>query len=238
MAKKYKRILLKISGEQLANGGDKWIDPEFINWLAGEVKQVVDAGVELIVVAGAGNLIRGAELAGNGIERATADYMGMLSGVINGQAIMDIFQHQGLPTRVMSSIRMEQICEPYIRRKAIRHMEKGRVVIASGGTGRPYVTHDSAGVFYALELDCELMIKASNVNGVFDKDPHQHDDAKQLPNVSFQQAIEDRDIKVMDKSALGLAMEQNMPIVIYDIKQAGALFKIAQGEHIGTRVSV
>ncbi len=237
MAQPTKRILLKMSGQQLANGGENWIDPEFIKWMATEIKQLTEHNIQVVVVVGAGNLIRGAELAGNGISRTTADYLGMLSGVINGQVLMDIFQYAGLPTRVMSSIHMEQICEPYIRRKAVRHLEKGRVVIVSGGTGRPYVTHDSAGVFYALELDCEVMIKASDVDGIYDKDPNTHDDATHLPTLSFQDAMESPDIKVMDKSALGLAMEQKLPLVVYNIKESGALLKIALGEAVGTRVS-
>lgn len=237
MSEKYNRILLKVSGEQLAAKNGHGIDPKFINWLAKEVDAVVKNGTQVIIVAGAGNWVRGADFAGNGIERATADYMGMLSGVINGQALMDIFQSQGLPTRVMSSIRMEQICEPYVRRKAIRHMEKGRVVIASGGTGRPYVTHDTAGVSYALELDCEVMIKATNVDGVYDKDPNKYEDAKQIPNIKFQKALESEAIKVMDKSALGLALEQNMPVIVYDVNQEGALLKIANKQPVGTLVS-
>jgi uridylate kinase len=163
--------------------------------------------------------------------------MGMLGGVINGQALMDIFQHKGLPTRVMSSIRMEQICEPYVRRKAIRHLEKGRVVIASGGTGRPYVTHDSAGVFYGLELDCEVMVKGSNVDGIYDKDPNKFDDAKHLATISFQKALESQAIKVMDKAAIGMALEHKLPIIVYNVNEEGSLLKIANGETIGTTVS-
>lgn len=237
MMQKYDRMVLKISGEQLAGSKKHGIDPEFINWLAQEVKGVIANGTQLIIIAGAGNWIRGADFAGKGIERATADYMGMLSGVINGQAIMDIFQSQGIPTRVMSSIRLEQICEPYIRRKAIRHLEKGRVVIVSGGTGRPYVTHDTAGVFYALELDCQVMVKGSNVDGIYDKDPNKFDDAQKIPEMDFQQALTSQAIKVMDKAALGQAMENNMPIIVYNATKEGDLLKISLGEKIGTYVS-
>lgn len=232
----YKRILVKISGEQLAGNGGRGIDTGFINWLAEEIKPIVESGVQVSLVPGAGNWIRGADFAGDGIERSTADYMGMLGGIINGQAIMDIFQSKGLPTRVMSSIRVEQICEPYVRRKALRHMEKGRVVIISGGTGRPYVTHDTAAVGYGLELDCEVVIKATNVDGVFDKDPNKHEDAKKLEAVSFQEVMETPAIKVMDKAALGLAMEQEMPLIVFDINQPGSLKKIVAGESIGTKV--
>ena len=233
-----RRFLLKLSGEQLA--GDKHktgIDATTIGWLANEVQSLIDAGVQVVIVAGAGNWIRGAEMAGNGIERSTADYMGMLAGIINGQALMDIFQSHGIETRVMSSIRMEQICEPYIRRKAIRHLEKGRVVIVSGGTGRPFFTHDTAAVTYGLELDCDLVIKATNVDGVYDRDPETFSDATLLPELSHQQAIENPNVAVMDKAALGLAMENKIPIVVYNLHTAGALVRIAQNEPVGTRVA-
>ena len=237
MSNKYKRILVKISGEQLAGKSGRGIDTDFINWLAEEIKPIMESGTQVAVVPGAGNWIRGADFAGNGIERSTADYMGMLGGVINGQAIMDIFQSNGLETRVMSSIRMEQICEPYVRRKAIRHMDKGRVLVISGGTGRPYVTHDTAGVSYGLELDCEVVIKASNVDGVFDKDPHKHNDAVKYDTLDYQSVMENPHIKVMDKSALGLAMDQDMDVLVFNIAEKGALLRIAKGEAIGTLVS-
>lgn len=232
-----KRILVKVSGEQLAGDKGHGIDLEFLGWFADEIKKVTEAGTQVVVVAGAGNWIRGAAFAGNGLERATADYMGMLAGVINGQALMDVFQSHDIPTRVMSTIRMEQICEPYIRRKATRHLEKGRVVIVSGGMGKPFYTHDTAAITYGLELDCEEVLKATNVDGVYDKDPNEHEDAVKFDKLSLQHAIETPAIKVMDKAALGLAMEQNMAIRVYNLHEPDALLKIAQGEHIGTLIN-
>jgi len=232
-----KRILVKVSGEQLSGEKGHGIDLEFLGWFAGELKKVTEAGTQVVVVPGAGNWIRGADLAGNGLERATADYMGMLAGVINGQGLMDIFQHHGIPTRVMSSFKMDQICEPYVRRKAMRHLEKGRVVIVSGGMAKPFYTHDTAAITYGLELDCEEVLKATNVDGVYDKDPNKFDDAVKFDHLSLQHAIETPAIKVMDKAALGLAMEQNMAIRVFDLHQPDAILKIAQGESVGTLIN-
>ena len=234
---KHKRLLVKVSGEQLSGEKGHGIDLDFISWFAKEIKKVTEAGTEVVVVSGAGNWIRGADFAGNGLERATADYMGMLAGVINGQAIMDIFQHEGIPTRVMSSFKMDQICEPYVRRKAIRHLEKGRVVIVSGGLGKPFYTHDTAAVTYGLELDCEEVLKATNVDGVYDKDPNKHDDAEKFEKLTLQKAIETPAIKVMDKAALGLAMEQNMAIRVFDLHKEDSILNIAKGEHVGTLIN-
>jgi uridylate kinase len=232
-----KRILVKVSGEQLSGEKGHGIDLEFLGWFAEEIKKVTEAGTQVVVVAGAGNWIRGADFAGNGLERATADYMGMLAGVINGQALMDIFQDRGIPTRVMSSFKMDQICEPYVRRKAIRHLEKGRVVIVSGGLGKPFFTHDTAAVTYGLELDCEEVLKATNVDGVYDKDPNKYDDAVLFEHLTLQKAIETPAIKVMDKAAIGLAMEQEMAIRVFDLHRPDAILKIAQGEQIGTLIN-
>jgi uridylate kinase len=232
-----KRILVKVSGEQLSGEKGHGIDLEFLGWFAEEIKKATEAGTQVVVVAGAGNWIRGADFAGNGLERATADYMGMLAGVINGQALMDIFQDRGIPTRVMSSFKMDQICEPYVRRKAIRHLEKGRVVIVSGGLGKPFFTHDTAAVTYGLELDCEEVLKATNVDGVYDKDPNKYDDAVLFEHLTLQKAIETPAIKVMDKAAIGLAMEQEMAIRVFDLHRPDAILKIAQGEQIGTLIN-
>jgi uridylate kinase len=232
-----KRILVKVSGEQLSGEKGHGIDLEFLGWFAEEIKKVTEAGTQVVVVAGAGNWIRGADFAGNGLERATADYMGMLAGVINGQALMDIFQDRGIPTRVMSSFKMDQICEPYVRRKAIRHLEKGRVVIVSGGLGKPFFTHDTAAVTYGLELDCEEVLKATNVDGVYNKDPNKFDDAVLFEHLTLQKAIETPAIKVMDKAAIGLAMEQKMAIRVFDLHRPDAILKIAQGEQIGTLIN-
>ncbi len=234
---KHNRLLVKASGEQLSGEKGHGIDLDFLSWFAKEIKNVTEAGTQVVVVLGAGNWFRGADFAGNGLERATADYMAMLAGVINGQALMDIFQHEGIPTRVMSSFKMDQICEPYVRRKAMRHLEKGRVVIVSGGLGKPFYTHDTAAVTYGLELDCDEVLKATNVDGVYDKDPNKNDDAVKFDKLTLQKAIETPAIKVMDKAALGLAMEQDMSIRVFNLHNEGSILKIANGEQIGTLIS-
>lgn len=233
----YRRILLKVSGEQLAGQHESGIDPETVAWIAKEAKKVMDAGCQLVVVAGGGNMVRGAQLAGNGIKRVTADQMGMLSGLINAVAMTDIFESEGLPTRCLSNLYAAQVAENYAYRLAEKHLANGRILIVAGGIGRPYSTHDIAAVSLGLELDCELVLKATKVDGVYDKDPEKHADAVKLDNVSFQQALENPDIKVMDKSAMGLAAEHNMQVVVYDMTQADALLKIAKGETVGTKIA-
>ncbi len=233
----YKRILLKLSGEQLAGKYEFGVDPEIASFLAAEVKKVVDSGCQVVMIVGGGNMVRGAELAGNGIRRVTADQMGMLSGLINCMALTDIFENSGLKTRCLSNIFAQQVSESYSYRLAEKHLQKGRVVIVAGGTARPYVTHDTAAVSFALELDCELVLKASKVEGVFDKDPAKFPDAIKLDTVSFQEAIEDNSIKVMDKAAMGLAMEQHKPIVVFNCMTPDNLVRLVNGETIGTKIS-
>src|SRR5690349_4869819 len=179
----YKRVLLKLSGEQLAGKYEVGIDPDVARYLAGEVHKVVKTGCQMIIVVGGGNMVRGAEIAGHGIRRVTADQMGMLSGLINSVAMTDIFEANGVKTRCLSNIFAQQVAESYSYRLAEKHLQKGRVVIVAGGTARPYVTHDTAAVSFALELDCELVLKASKVDGVYDKDPAKHDDAQRMDNV-------------------------------------------------------
>lgn len=233
----YKRILLKLSGEQLAGKYEFGVDPEIAAFLAAEVKKVVDTGCQVVMIVGGGNMVRGAELAGNGIRRVTADQMGMLSGLINCMALTDIFENSGLKTRCLSNIFAQQVSESYSYRLAEKHLQKGRVVIVAGGTARPYVTHDTAAVSFALELDCELVLKASKVEGVFDKDPAKFPDAVKLDTVSFQEAIEDNSIKVMDKAAMGLAMEQHKPIVVFNCMKPDNFARLVAGETIGTKIS-
>lgn len=233
----YKRVLLKLSGEQLSGKFDVGIDPEIVDYIAGEVKTALKLGVDLVIVIGGGNMVRGAELAGNGIKRVTADQMGMLSGLINAIAVTDVFESEGIVTRCLSNIFADQIAEAYSFRRADKHLEKNRVVIVAGGMGRPYFTHDVAAVNLALELSCEVAIKASKVDGVYDKDPVKHKDAKRFDKLDFQTAVENKHIKVMDKAALGLAMEQNMPVVVFDIMTPGNLAKLVSGENIGTKIS-
>lgn len=234
---RYKRVLLKLSGEQLAGKYEFGVDPEIASFLAQEIKKVVEAGCQVVIIAGGGNMVRGAEMAGNGIRRVTADQMGMLSGLINSMALTDIFEANGLKTRCLSNIFAQQVAESYSYRLAEKHLQKGRVVIIAGGTARPYVTHDTAAVSFALELDCELVLKASKVDGVYDKDPAQFPDASKLDKVSFQQAVEDNSIKVMDKAAMGLAMEQHKPLVVFDAMKPDNFARVVSGEPVGTMIS-
>lgn len=233
----YKRVLLKISGEQLSGSYENGVDPEVAKYFAQEVKEAQDAGCQVVVVVGGGNLVRGAEVAKHGIRRVTGDHMGMLSGLINAMALTDIFEHEGLQTRCLSNIFADQVAEMYSFRRAEKHLTKNRVLILAGGIGRPYFTHDTAAVNLALELSCQAVLKATKVDGVYDKDPHKHSDAKKLDALTYQQAVEDVAIKVMDKAAMGLAMEQDMPVVIYEAMTKDNLLKVVKGEKIGTTVS-
>lgn len=233
----YKRILLKISGEQLSGNHESGIDPKFVAWVASEAKKVVEAGCQLVIVAGGGNMVRGAELAGNGIKRVTADQMGMLSGLINAMAMTDIFEANGVPTRCLSNIYAEQVAENFSFRLAEKHLQSGRVLIIAGGIGRPYSTHDSAAVLVGLELDCEIVLKATKVDGVYDKNPDEYPDARKIESMSYQEALENPEIKIMDKSAMGLAAEQKMKIVVYNLEEPTALSRIVAGEHVGTIIS-
>jgi uridylate kinase len=234
---KYKRVLLKLSGEQLAGKYEFGVDPEIASFLANEVKKVVDAGCQVVMIVGGGNMVRGAEIAGHGIRRVTADQMGMLSGLINSMAMTDIFEANQVKTRCLSNIFAQQVAESYSYRLAEKHLQKNRVVIIAGGTARPYVTHDTAAVSFALELDCEVVLKASKVEGVYDKDPAKFPDAIKLDHVTFQEAVEDNSIKVMDKAAMGLALEHSKPIVVFDAMQPDNLAKIVSGENVGTMIS-
>jgi uridylate kinase len=230
----YKRILLKLSGEQLAGKFETGLDPETANWFAKEIKPIAESGVEVVIMVGGGNFMRGAQVAGHGIQRVTADHMGMLGTMMNALALTDIFEANGIKTRSLSTIFAHQVAEPFVHRLANKHLQNGRVVIVGGGSGRPYVTTDTAAMILALELDCEIVIKATKVDGVYDKDPAKHTGAKKYDTVTYQQAVEDGAIKVMDKAALGLAMEQHMPMVIYDATAQGALANIIAGQAVGT----
>lgn len=233
----YRRILLKLSGEQLQGQYDFGVDPKIAAFLAKEIKKAVDANCQVVIVAGGGNMVRGAKMAGHGIRRVTADQMGMLSGLINCMALTDIFEANQLPTRCLSNIFAQQVAESYSYRLAEKHLQKNRVVIVAGGTARPYVTHDTAGVSFALELDCEAVLKATKYDGVYDKDPAKFDDATKLSNISFQDALSDDAIKVMDKAALGLAMEQQKRLIVFNASQPDSLLRIVKGEAVGTTIS-
>lgn len=233
----YKRVLLKISGEQLSGKHEVGIDPEVGHYLAQECKKVVQAGSQLVLVVGGGNMVRGAEVAGHGIKRVTADQMGMLSGLMNAMALTDIFESEDLKTRCMSNIFAEQLAESYSFRLADKHLENGRVIIVAGGIARPYFTHDTAAVSIALELSCEVVLKATKVDGVYDKDPAKFEDANRLERLTYQDAVANDDIKVMDKAALGLAMEQTMPVIVLDPMQPDNILRAVQGEQIGSYIS-
>lgn len=232
----YKRVLLKLSGEQLAGQFDAGIDPEVANYLAAEIKQALQSGCEVVIVAGGGNLVRGAEIAKHGIRRVTGDHMGMLSGLINSMALTDIFEKHDIPTRCLSNIFAEQVAEVYSYRRAEKHLQQGRVVIVAGGIGRPYFTHDTAAVNLALELECDVVLKATKVDGVYDKDPAEHSDAQKFDTLDYQHAVGNAAIKVMDKAALGLAMEQKMPVIVFDALTKGNISKVVAGEVVGTKV--
>lgn len=233
----YKRVLIKFSGEQLAGKHEFGIDPEVAAFLAKEIKTVLSDGCQVIVVAGGGNMVRGAEIAGQGIRRVTADQMGMLSGLINAMALTDIFESQGVPTRCLSMIFAEQVAESYSYRLAEKHLANGRVVIIAGGTARPYVTHDTAAVSFGLELDCEAVLKATKFDGVYDKDPARFADAIRVDSMTFQDAVENQNVKVMDKAALGLALEQKKTVIVFDAFKQGNLSRVISGEAIGTKIS-
>lgn len=233
----YKRVLLKLSGEQLAGDDGGGINPDFVGWLASEIKKVTETGIQVAIVVGGGNFLRGATFAGHGIDRATADYMGMMATVMNGLALKDMLEHHGQPTRVQTNLHMNQVAEQFIRLRAVRHLEKGRVVIVAGGLGKPYLTTDTTATSVALELGCDVILKSTKVDGIYDKDPAKHDDATRFEQVTFQQAVESNGIKVMDKAALGLAMEQNMPVIVFKVDEEGNILKAASGEPIGTKVS-
>lgn len=233
----YRRVLLKLSGEQLAGKYDGGFDPELAGWLSKQIKLVSDAGVQIVIMVGGGNFVRGAQIAGHGIHRVTADHMGMLGTMINALALTDIFEANNVKTRCLSNIFAQQVAEPFVHRLANKHLEKGRVVIVAGGIGRPYLTTDTAAVSLALELDCKAVLKATKVDGVYSKDPAKHKDAKRLGSITYQRAVEDEAIKVMDKAAMGLAMEHQMPIVIFDAMKPNQILKVTQGESVGTTIS-
>lgn len=233
----YKRILLKLSGEQLSGKFETGIDPEVAGFIAEEVKKVADTGTQVVIMVGGGNFVRGAQISGHGIQRVTGDHMGMLATMINALALTDIFEARNIKTRSLSTIFANQVAEPFVHRLANKHLENGRVVIVGGGSGRPYVTTDTAAIILALELDCDVVIKATKVDGVYDKDPVNYSDAIKLDKLSYQQAVEDGAIKVMDKAALGLAMEQSMPMIIYNGLASDNLMRIVNGEQIGTTIN-
>ena len=232
---KYQRILLKLSGESLASPDGQGIDPSQARTIAQLVKSVHETGVDVAIVIGAGNLWRGATGENTGMDRATADYMGMLATVMNALALMDALEKIGVVTRVMSSIEMRTVAEPYIRRRAIRHLEKGRVVIFGGGTGNPYFSTDTTAALRATEIGADVVIKATKVDGIYDKDPITHPEAVQIKKLTYLEILARR-INVMDSTAVTLCMENNLPILVLDLWKPGDLMRAIYGEEIGTLV--
>lgn len=233
---KYKRILLKLSGEALMGDDDYGINPEIIARMASEVKELVDMGIEVGMVIGGGNIFRGAGLAASGIDRVTGDHMGMLATVINALALQDALERQGLKARVMSALKINQVCEDYIRRRAVRHLEKGRVVIFGAGTGNPFFTTDSAASLRGVEIGADVVIKGTKVDGVYSDDPVKVKDAKLYSCLSFDEVIS-KNLQVMDTTAIVLCRDYNMPVRVYNMNKPGALNRVIAGEDEGTLVN-
>ena len=231
----YKRILLKLSGEALMGGGDYGIDPAVIRRIAGEIHELAQRGLQIGVVIGGGNIFRGAGLAQGGMERVTADQMGMLATVINSLAMQDAVEKFGTPCRVMSALKINQVCEDYIRRRAVRHLEKGRVVLFGAGTGNPFFTTDSAASLRAIEIGADIMLKATKVDGVYDADPMKNPNAKRYDTLDYDEAI-NRKLAVMDATALVLCRDQGMSLRVFDLQTPGNLSRVVAGENIGTLV--
>jgi uridylate kinase len=231
----YRRLLVKLSGEQLAGKSGFGISPTVIKRIAQELRQVHELGVDLCVVIGGGNVIRGITAASEGMDRTSADYMGMLASVINAMALQDALEKLGLATRVLSALTIQEVAEPYIRRRAMRHLEKGRVVIFAGGTGNPYFSTDSAAVLRAAEIHAEVVLKATRVDGVFSADPLQDPRAVRYERLTYDEVLH-RNLRVMDQTAIALARDNKLPIVVFDMTRPGNVLRIVRGETVGTRV--
>ncbi len=232
----YGRVLLKLSGEALAGDQGFGIEPSVVDRITDEVRAVHEMGVSLGLVIGGGNIVRGAIASQKGMDRVQADYMGMLATVINSLAVQDLLERKGVATRVMTAIRMEEVAEPYIRRRAMRHMEKGRVVIFAGGTGNPYLSTDTAAALRAIEMNSDVVIKATKVQGIFTADPELDPTAEFLPTISFREVVT-RELAVMDAAAVSLCKENDLPIIVLDLENRGAVTAAIRGEQVGTLVS-
>ena len=236
MALKYRRILLKLSGEALMGNDSFGINTDVLDGISAEIKEIVDLGVETGIVIGAGNIFRGVKGASQGMDRTAADNMGMLATVINSLALQDSLERSGVVTRVMSAIPMRLVCEPYIRRRASRHLEKGRAVIFAAGTGNPYFTTDSAGVLRALEIDADVIIKATKVDGVYDKDPVVHADAEKFDTLTYDDVLS-KNLRVMDAAGIALAKEDSKPIMVLNMTVSGNIKRAVLGDKIGTVIN-
>ena len=232
----HRRVLLKLSGEALMGDEDYGIDPKVLVRLAGEVKEAHEAGAQVALVIGGGNIFRGAGLAADGMDRVTGDHMGMLATVINALAMQDALEKMGLKARVMSAIKINAVAEDYIRRRAVRHLEKGRITIFAAGTGNPFFTTDSGAALRAIEIEADLLLKATKVDGIYDRDPKKHADAVRYDRLSYDEVIA-RNLQVMDTAAFALARDSKLPMRVFDIDEPGALLRILNGEAIGTLVA-
>jgi len=232
---KYRRILLKVSGESLAGEKKFGLDPETLRAIAREIKGVVDLKVEIGIVVGGGNIFRGLEASAQGIDRAVADNMGMLATVVNALALQDALEKAGVPTRVMSAITMNEVAEPYIRRRAMRHLEKGRIVVFGAGTGSPYFTTDTAAALRATEIGAEAILKGTRVAGIYDRDPEKDAQAQMIPRLTYFEVLE-KSLRVMDSTAITMAMEQHIPIIVFKLLEPGNMKKVVLGEEVGTIV--
>ncbi len=232
----YRRILLKLSGEALMGDGEYGISPSVVRRIASELKSVVSLGVQAAVVIGGGNIYRGVAGAAEGMDRTSADYMGMLATSINALALQDGFEKGGMKTRVMSGIEMPRVAEPFIRRRAMRHLEKGRVIILAAGTGNPYFTTDTAGALRAIEIGADVVLKATKVDGIYDADPMQFPDAKRYETVTYDECLT-KNLRAMDATAISLCRENKMPIVVFNLKEAGNIVRVVEGHAVGTRIT-
>ncbi len=233
---RYRRILLKLSGEALLGDRAYGVDPAFCTFIAKQLVEVRGAGIEVAIVVGGGNIFRGMAAAAKGMDRATADYVGMLATVMNALALQDALEKEGLDTRVMSALGMNEVAEPYIRRRAVRHLEKGRIVILAAGTGNPYFTTDTAAALRAVEIDAEVILKATKVDGVYDADPMLHPEARRYERLTYVDVLTDR-LQVLDATAVSLCMENGLPIVVFDLNRPDNILKVALGEPVGTIIS-
>ncbi len=233
---KYKRILLKLSGEALMGERNYGIDPTRLENYAQDIKNIVEKGIEVAIVIGGGNIFRGLAGASNGMDRVQGDYMGMLATIINGLALQSAVEEAGLQTRLLTSIEMKQIAEPFIKRRAVRHLEKGRVVIFGGGTGNPYFTTDTAAVLRAIEINADVILKGTRVDGIYTSDPEKDSKAVKFENITFKEVL-NKDLKVMDMTAFTLSEENDLPIIVFDMNKKGNLMKVVLGEKVGTLVN-
>lgn len=232
---KYKRVLLKLSGEALQGPGQFGINSEVIEYVSEEIKSIYSLGVETAIVIGGGNIFRGVSSSSKGMDRSTADYMGMLATVINALALQDFLERKGLPTRIQTALEIKQVAEPFIKRRAIRHLEKGRIVIFASGTGNPFFTTDTAATLRALQMGADIIMKATKVDGIYDEDPVKNKDASKFSELTYMEILK-KGLKIMDATSISLCMEGNIPIVVFDLFEKGSIEKVIRGEKVGTIV--